>query len=147
MAFERITMWVRDRMTKDPHITETPVKALNRLEKALVSMEPAQRLEAAKGIKHYANYYYVGRHQMDHIPADLKQRVSSFEARIGRLNAVDEARAYLEKHGAPKQALKAFTMQANRSAFQVSQPASNTNSAKKSQGLTEAQGFTAGMSI
>ena len=113
MAFEVAKRWVKDQFASDPQITQRPKQVLERIEEALPDIQAGQRMQAVEYIKQYANAYYLGRHNHA-IPQEVMHRVHELETRARRLDAVDQARAFLEKYGPPEKALATFMAHSER---------------------------------
>jgi hypothetical protein len=112
MAFEAAKPWLKDPFADDPQITQRPKRVPDRVEQALPEIPAGQRMQAFEYIRQYANACYMGRHNHA-IPQDVVLRVHELETRERQLDAVDRARAFLEKY-APERALATFMAHSER---------------------------------
>lgn len=95
--FDDVRRWVKDRFgSHDENINGTPHHWMRKAQEAFPEYSQAERQRNLEHLRAYATYYYK-----DHVPAEIRQELTTMEHTAERLNAVDQARVVLEKYGGP----------------------------------------------
>ena len=92
--------WMKDRLSDDPDIKETPEKSAKRLAGAIEKLSAEERQKNLQHLRAYSDLYYQGRHNMA-VPKEMTEELKRLEERAQRLNTVDRARAVVQQFGGP----------------------------------------------
>jgi len=92
--------WVKDRLSDDPDIKETPEKSAKRLAGAIEKLSAEERQKNLQHLRAYSDLYYQGRHNMA-VPKEMTEELKRLEERAQRLNTVDRARGVVQQFGGP----------------------------------------------
>jgi len=114
--------WVKDRLSNDPDIKETPERGAKRLAEAIEQLSAEERQKNLQHLRAYSDLYYQGRHNMA-VPKEMTEELKRLEERAQRLNTVDRARTVVQQFGGPpsEESLKEALERSQRQRAQAQQ--------------------------